>query len=187
MTNDQHADAGGQQAEGADDILRPRPTGPEWNLKMYRDLARRSSKRLTHGEYRVLDALLTRATWKDPRQSGSGSFMPGGNCFPGRRRLAAAVGLEVANLDNFLRSLERKGWIRRIPFVRVANGQRTTDLIQFRIPHDLDDEVWAGADGPIDWCKRKNTARPAPRGHKFWEGRQWPIGPRGSVRKSWTT
>jgi hypothetical protein len=119
-------------------------------VAVYRQLARISTG-LTDREYRRLDGLLSFA---DPDLS---------NAFPSRRQWRNRTGgpsqsLDV--LDHVIRSLERKGWIRRIPFAK-DDGSPSSNGYQFRIPPNELAEGDEGWDGPINFRKRLHVTRKA--------------------------
>ena len=173
-------DASGEQQPDETAALEHRVADVGWSLRRYRKVARRCSQ-ITPAEYRILDALLDFADWssnepaiKDPFDGTDGA---GGNCFPRRKEIAHGVGVTPRAVDPKLKSLEKKGWLTRIPFLDVRRGSRASDLYQFRIPSQLggDDTRYAGMRGPLNWSNRPPHERPAKRGHKFWNGRPWPF------------
>ncbi|MFO7894808.1 MAG: hypothetical protein R6U63_13820 [Longimicrobiales bacterium] len=113
---------------------------------------------LSSAEVRVLVALAYTA---DPDLS---------NAWTGISKVAQAAGRGETATKRHIAGLEAAGWIRRIPFRRNSDGNRTTSLIQFRIPPGPAPEFEDGRpawDGPVQWDKR-DGATPARRGHPWW-------------------
>lgn len=112
---------------------------------VYRKVARRSPN-LTDGEFRLLEELLAMA---------DSDFT---NCFPGRRILAKRLGGDrkrpLEAVKRFLRGLEQKGWIERIPFHREENGRFSTTGYRFLIPPDEISPEHPGWVGPVEFGRR---------------------------------
>lgn len=130
------------------------------SIAVYRRVARASTS-LTDGEFRTLDALLSFADSKPVAFA---------NAFPGRKALASRTGgprkRPTAAVDRFLRGLDRKGWIERIPFVR-DDGRFASTGYRFRIPPGEIAEGDPGFEGPAEFGARGATrCRRRRRGHR---------------------
>ena len=125
-------------------------------VAMYREVARQS-KDVTDSEYRVLDTLLSFSTKLK-------------NCFPSRKTVLAKLGGKGRKawvLDRHRRSLERKGWLKRIQFwegdrVAPASRARETGLLE----SGNETGRFISATGYV-FCIPPNEIGPGERG---WEG-----------------
>lgn len=113
---------------------------------------------LTDEEYRVLSVI----AWAGDSD--------GGNSFPGVATIAEGLGRSVQQVRNHLRSIQRKGWLKRVECYR-ANGSRTSSLYVFKIPRKVlrDGEMYPSEkrQGAYHWSKMRNDHMPRPqRGRK---------------------
>lgn len=128
--------------------------GPH-GVAVYRELARRS-KDVTDAEYRILDTLLSFSTRLE-------------NCFPSRRTLLTKLGGQARKarvLDHHRQSLERKGWLKRIPFQEGDCVARVTDTDDGQLCAANETGRFISATGYV-FCIPPNEIGP---GEPCWQG-----------------
>ena len=122
---------------------------------VYREVARRC-KDVTDAEYRILDTYLSFSTRLE-------------NCFPSRRALLTKLGGQARKarvLDHHRRSLERKGWLKRIHFQEGDCVARVTDTDDGRLEAANGTGRFISATGYV-FCIPPNEIGP---GEPCWRG-----------------
>jgi len=107
-------------------------------------------------EFLILYVLLSHADSKDDPNRFRRAF---GNAFPSYATIAKQLGISREIVKRHVRSLERKGFIRRHLMREVRKGRKTNTLYQFLLPEGVKEGPWAG---PVWWGNSMDRELAAP-------------------------